>query len=185
MLDTPPHSPPGRDNAALSPLRAWSAVIALAVAVFAVTATEMMPIGVLPQITADLGISEGAAGLTVTVYGIVAGLSAPAMTSWTRRIDRRALVLSIIAVFIAGNVATALISSYPVLLVVRLGIGLFHGLMWSIIAGSQFDWCRRHQQVGPQRRCSPGSRWPWCWAFPRVRLWVPGGIGTQRLPYSR
>ena len=118
-----------------SSVRAWGAIAALALAVFTVTATELMPIGVLPQIATDFGVSDGAAGLTVTMYGILAGLSAPVMTFWTGRANRRTLVLSILAVFVVGNLATAVAPSYPLLLVVRLGIGLGHGLMWSIIAG--------------------------------------------------
>lgn len=127
---TPPTNAPSTP-----PLRAWSAVTVLAVAVFVVTATEMMPIAVLSEIGADLGVSDGAVGLTVTVYGVVAGLSAPLVVAWTRGFDRRTLVLSILAAFAAGNVATAIAPTFPLLLAVRLGMGLFHGLMWSIIAG--------------------------------------------------
>ena len=108
---------------------------ALAAAVFVVTATEMMPVAVLSEVGVDLGVSVGAVGLTVTVYGVVAGLSAPLMTSWTRRVDRRTLVLTILGAFVVGNVATAVVSNFPTLLAVRLGLGLFHGLMWSIVAG--------------------------------------------------
>ncbi|KQY02345.1 hypothetical protein ASD37_28650 [Mycobacterium sp. Root135] len=116
-------------------LRAWSAVTALALAVFVATATEMMPVAVLSEVGADLGVSVGAVGLTVTVYGVMAGLSAPLMTAWTRRVDRRTLVSGILGAFVVGNVATAVVSNFPALLAVRLGMGLFHGLMWSIVAG--------------------------------------------------
>lgn len=117
-------------------LRTWSAVTALAVAVFAVTATEMMPVAVLPEIGAALGVSVGVAGLTVTVFGVVAGLSAPLMTTRTRGLDRRTLVLAILGAFVVGNAATAVVTNYPLLLAVRLSMGLCHGLMWSIIAGA-------------------------------------------------
>lgn len=117
-----------------SPLRAWSAAVSLAVAVFAVTTTEMLPIGLLPTMASELGVSEGTAGLSVTIYGIVAGLLAPAMTSRTRRCDRRVLLLVILGVFVVGNAATAMVNSFPVLLLVRLAIGVFHGLLWSMVA---------------------------------------------------
>lgn len=118
----------------VSPLRAWSAAVSLAVAVFAVTTTEMLPIGLLPTMASDLGVSEGTAGLSVTIYGIVAGLLAPAMTSRTRRCDRRVLLLVILGVFVVGNAATAIANSFPALLLVRLAIGVFHGLLWSMVA---------------------------------------------------
>lgn len=118
----------------LNSWRAWSAVISLALAVFAVTVTEMMPVGLIPQIAVDLHVSDGSAGLTVTLYGIIAGLSAPAATAWTHRLDRRILLLAILATFTVGNLATAAVTSYPQLLAIRLAMGLAHGLMWSITA---------------------------------------------------
>lgn len=127
--------PPPASAAVVSPSRhAWGAVAALALAVFTVTVSEMMPIGLLIQIGRDLGVSDGAAGLSVTVYGLVAGLAAPLLTARTRRVGRRALVLSILAIFVAGNLATATALTYPQLLAVRLTMGLAHGLMWSIVA---------------------------------------------------
>lgn len=46
--------------------------------------------------------SEGAAGLSVTMFAVAAGLSAPAMTSWAHCLDRRILVLTVLAALIAG-----------------------------------------------------------------------------------
>ena len=113
----------------------WVGVSALAVSVFAVTATEMMPVGLLPAMAADLAVSDGSIGLSLTFYGVVAGLLAPIGTSWTRRIDRRTLVLVIVATFVVGNAATAMVTTYGQLVLVRLLVGVQHGVMWSIIAG--------------------------------------------------
>ncbi|MGF0311787.1 MFS transporter [Rhodococcus sp. IEGM1428] len=134
------HTVPVRDpvsefaTAAMTPPRAWACVTVLAVAVFSVTATEMLPIGLLPAIAGDLGISVGTAGLSVTLYGIVAGLLAPVATRWTRPVDRRTVVLIIIAVFVLGNTATALVTTYAQLMAARFFVGVAHGLMWSIVA---------------------------------------------------
>ncbi|WP_162938618.1 MFS transporter [Mycobacterium kyogaense] len=114
--------------------RTGGAVAALALAVFTVTVAEMMPIGLLIPIGRELKVSHGAVGLSVTMYGLLAGLAAPKLTAWTYRIDRRILVLSILAVFVAGNLATAMVATYPQLLTVRLAMGLAHGLMWAIVA---------------------------------------------------
>lgn len=114
--------------------RTWGAVAALALAVFTVTVTEIMPIGLLIPIGSELDVSDGAVGLSVTTYGLLAGLAAPVLTAWTRRVDRRLLVLSILATFVAGNIATAMVTTYPQLLAVRLAMGFAHGLMWAIVA---------------------------------------------------
>ena len=114
--------------------RQWAGVWAMSVAVFAVTATEMVPVGLLPAISSEFGVTTGLAGLTVTAFGLAAGLTAPAVTSWTKTVDRRVLVLSILGIFVLGNTATVLVDSYWQLIGVRVLMGFAHGLMWSIAA---------------------------------------------------
>jgi predicted MFS family arabinose efflux permease len=110
------------------------AVTTVGLAVFAVTTTEMIPMGLLPSIAHDLKVSEGQAGLSVTLYGVLAGLLAPVITVITGRKDRRTLLLSILAVFIAGNALSAVAQSYAVFMISRFTSGLIHGLMWAIVA---------------------------------------------------
>ncbi|MEU7513003.1 MFS transporter [Streptomyces sp. NPDC042898] len=137
---TPPAAvPDGADHPAASPsrpgaLRSWLAVVAVGMGVFAFTTTEMVPIGLLPSMSRDLGVSEGTVGLSVTLYGAIAGLFAPVLTVATRRFDRRLLLLLVLGIFVAGNVFTALSSSYTVLMASRLLTGFAHGVMWSIAA---------------------------------------------------
>ncbi|MFB6978503.1 MFS transporter [Streptomyces scopuliridis] len=101
---------------------------------FAVTATETMPVGLLPEMAAGLRVSEGTVGLTVTLYGLFAGILAPVLTAATRRLDRGQLLLVILTVFIVGNVLTALAVNYVWLMLVRLLIGFIHGVLWAIVA---------------------------------------------------
>lgn len=125
---------PAASPAPLGPVRSWLAVVAVGMGVFAFTTTEMVPIGLLPAMSRDLHVSEGTVGLSVTLYGAIAGLFAPVLTVATRRIDRRLLLLLVLGVFVAGNAFTALSSSYAVLMVSRLLTGFAHGVMWSIAA---------------------------------------------------
>lgn len=118
----------------ISPTRAWTAVGALTLSVFVVTVTEMMPVGLLPQLSGSLDVSESMVGWSVAAYGLVAGLAAPPLTRWTSALDRRLLLLLIIAVFMIGNAVTASVTGITALLAVRIAIGTIHGLMWSIVA---------------------------------------------------
>ncbi|MFP3681753.1 MFS transporter, partial [Pseudomonas sp. SIMBA_041] len=52
--------------------RDWLSVYAVALGAFAFVTTEYLPVGVLPQIANSLGITDGVAGLMVTVPGMVA-----------------------------------------------------------------------------------------------------------------
>lgn len=114
--------------------RGWLAVVAVAFGVFTVTATETMPIGLLPEMAAGLRVSEGTVGLTVTLYGFFAGVLAPFLTAATRRLDRGRLLLVILTVFVVGNVLTALAVNHVWLMLVRLLIGFIHGVLWAIVA---------------------------------------------------
>lgn len=90
--------------------------------------------GLLPSIAHDLNVSEGRAGLSVTLYGILAGLLAPIAITITHRIDRRTLLLAILAVFTVGNTLSATAYSYPMFMASRFLSGIIHGLMWAIVA---------------------------------------------------
>ncbi|CDO06247.1 arabinose efflux permease family protein [Mycolicibacterium cosmeticum] len=90
--------------------------------------------GLLPSIARDLNVSEGVAGLSVTLYGILAGLLAPIATILTSRIDRRTVLLVILTVFTVGNALSATAYSYPMFMASRFLSGVIHGLMWAIVA---------------------------------------------------
>src|SRR5579871_1769343 len=87
--------------------REWISVWAVAFSVFVVTTTEMAPVGLLPEIARDFDVSAGAAGISVTAFGLVAGLLAPAATLVTSQADRRSLLIMILAVFTVGNSVAA------------------------------------------------------------------------------
>ncbi|MEU0085192.1 MFS transporter [Streptomyces sp. NPDC006274] len=98
------------------------------------TATETMPVGLLPEMAAGLRVSEGTVGLPVTLYGLFADILAPVLTAATRGLDRGRLLLVILTVFVVGTVLTALAVNYVWLMLVRLLIGFIHGVLWAIVA---------------------------------------------------
>ncbi|MGW2548123.1 hypothetical protein ACWC5I_46520, partial [Kitasatospora sp. NPDC001574] len=67
----------------------WPAVLAVAAATFAVVTSEMLPVALLTPIGGAMDVTEGTAGLTLTVTGLVAAVSAPPLTSALGRWDRR------------------------------------------------------------------------------------------------
>jgi predicted MFS family arabinose efflux permease len=113
----------------------WSGLLALAAAGFITILTEAMPAGLLPHISADLGVSESSAGQLVTLYAIGSLLAAIPLTAATRAWRRRPLLLLAIAGFSIVNLVTAWSSSYPLTLAARFAAGVFAGLLWALIAG--------------------------------------------------
>ncbi|MEV0279246.1 MFS transporter [Streptomyces sp. NPDC050610] len=114
--------------------RGWLAVFAVAVATFADVTSEMLPIGLLTPIGEAMHVTDGVAGLVVTVPGIVAAVSAPAVTLGCARVDRRLLLCALIALLLAANAVSALAPNFAVLLAARVLVGVSIGGVWSIVA---------------------------------------------------
>src|SRR5436305_702077 len=78
------------------------------------------PAGMLGELSAELGVSIRDAGLLITFGAVMLCIGSP-VTAWlTSRIERRTLLVSTLAVFAAGNVASAFASDYATLLALRL-----------------------------------------------------------------
>ncbi|MEO3870550.1 MFS transporter [Nonomuraea sp. B12E4] len=113
----------------------WLAVFSVAVGTFTIVTSEMLPVGLLTSIAADLGISDGTAGLMMTMPGPVAAVAAPVLAVTTRRLDRRITLLGLMALLAVANLAGALAPGYPVMLAARVLTGVSIGGFWAFAAG--------------------------------------------------
>ncbi|MGW2227283.1 MFS transporter [Streptomyces formicae] len=111
------------------------ALLALATAVFITSLTETLPAGLLPAMSADLGVSESATGQTVTVYAIGTALTAIPLTAATSAWRRKRLLLTAMAGFAAANTVTALSGDYTLTMAARFVAGVAAGLAWALLAG--------------------------------------------------
>ncbi|MCK2218269.1 MFS transporter [Actinomadura sp. ATCC 31491] len=118
-----------------TPLVAWLAITSLMLGIFAIVTSEILPIGLLTAIGADFGVSDGTTGLTMTLPGVVAAVAAPAVTLTTARLDRRVMLCVLMAVLAVADVLAAAATSYWVMLISRVLVGLTIGGFWSIGAG--------------------------------------------------
>lgn len=110
----------------------WTAVAALAIAAFALVSTEFLPVGLLPQIASELGLSEGQAGLMVTLPGFLAAIAAPLTIAFAGKIDRRWLLGGLIALLALSNLIVAVSSSFGFILFGRVLLGIAVGGFWTI-----------------------------------------------------
>ncbi len=129
-----PHSAPGQNSPApTSSTHAhtvenhWAAVALIAASTFIVVAAEMMPVGLLTPIGADLVESEGTIGLSLAITGLVAAATAPFVPIVTRRFDRRSTLIVLMFVVAAANALTALAPSFAVLAGARVLLGVSMG----------------------------------------------------------
>ncbi|MFI2212812.1 MFS transporter [Streptomyces sp. NPDC020141] len=100
-------------------------------ATFAVGADGTVIAGLLPAIAADLDVSVPAAGQLVTVFALTMALSAPVMGAFTSALDRRSALLIALTVFVIGNVATALGTSYGAVMAARVVTAVGAGVITS------------------------------------------------------
>ncbi|NIM40030.1 MAG: MFS transporter [Hydrogenophaga sp.] len=110
----------------------WAAIGSLSLGVFGLVTAEFLPASLLTPMAADLGISNGAAGQTVTATAVVGAIAAPALPVLTRRIDRRWVMLALSALLVVSNLMAALASSLPALLLARVLLGVALGGFWSL-----------------------------------------------------
>ncbi|GII96551.1 MFS transporter [Sinosporangium siamense] len=107
-------------NADNKGVRGHGWLLVLLLATFVIGTDDFVIAGVLPEIAADLDVSEAAAGQLVTVFSITYALAAPPLAVLTARWPRKTLVVGGLAVFAVVNVVTALAPAYAALMALRV-----------------------------------------------------------------
>ncbi|OBF40456.1 MFS transporter [Mycolicibacterium peregrinum] len=122
------------------------AVFALALGGFGIGTTEFVAMGLLPDIATGFGITEPTAGHVISAYALGVVVGAPVIAALTARWPRKALLLTLMAVFTLGNVASMLAPTYATLVTARFVTGLPHGAFFGIAA------LAAAHLMGPQNR---------------------------------
>ena len=111
----------------------WVGLITLAAAVFLSVTSEMLPTGLLPDMSHDLGVTESQVGLLVTWFAFTVVITTAPMTHFTRTLPRHGLVITVLVVFAISNVLTAIAPSYEFVIASRVLGGVAHGLFWAVV----------------------------------------------------
>ncbi|MBO9883198.1 MFS transporter [Xanthomonas sp. D-109] len=120
--------PPQQPAAGRTPL----ALYALTAGAFGIGTTEFVIMGLLLQVAADLRVSLPAAGLLISGYALGVFLGAPLLTVASRRWPRKRVLLALMLVFTAGNLACALAPNYAALMAARVVTSLAHGTFFGV-----------------------------------------------------
>ncbi|GGT79900.1 MFS transporter [Streptomyces lateritius] len=108
------------------------ALLALAIGAFGIGTTEFVIMGLLPQVAAEYGVSIPAAGLLVTGYALGVVIGAPLMSVLGTKISRKRMLMLLMALFVVGNVLSALAPTFGVMLAGRVVASLAHGAFFGI-----------------------------------------------------
>ncbi|MFC9619624.1 MFS transporter [Streptomyces sp. NPDC056930] len=120
---------------ARTPLRGRLAVVSVMLGIFSIVTSEILPIGLLTSIGSDFAVSDGTAGLMMTMPGLLAAVSAPLVTVVTARVDRRVMLCAFMLLLALADFLTAAATDYRLVLVSRVMVGITIGGFWSIGAG--------------------------------------------------
>ncbi|MGA5821730.1 MFS transporter [Kitasatospora sp. NPDC094028] len=113
----------------------WAPVLAVALATFTVVSSEMMPVGLLTPMSDTLGVSDGTAGLSLTITGLIAAVLSPFTPALIGLRDRRTVLVAFMAVLALADALTALAPSFPALAAARVLLGVAMGVVWGLAAG--------------------------------------------------
>ncbi len=104
-----------------------------------------MPTGLLPEIAAELAVSESQVGLLITIFAATVVISTAPLAALTRNYSRKSLVIVVLLVFVVGNLLAAAAPNYAVLVVARVIGGLSHGLFWAVVGAYSAHLVPPHQ----------------------------------------
>jgi len=96
--------------------------------------SELVPSGILPQMSEGLDAEESEIGFLVGVYALASAVAAIPLISFTLGMNRKMLLMVLLIGFAASNVVVGLTSSYSVMVVFRIVGGVCAGVMWPMIA---------------------------------------------------
>ncbi|MBZ9848548.1 MFS transporter [Mesorhizobium sp. CA14] len=108
------------------------ALYALTAGAFGIGVTEFVIMGLLLDVSADLGVSISAAGLLISGYALGVVVGAPLLGALTGRLPRKTLLLVLMVVFTLGNLACALAPDYWTLMAARVLTAFAHASFFGV-----------------------------------------------------
>jgi len=114
----------------------WSGVLAMALCVFTLIASEFMPVSLLTPLAADLRVTEGMAGQGIAISGAFAVVTSLFIAQIVGRLDRKTLLLALTAVMGLSGAVVALAPNYATYMLGRALIGVVVGGFWSLSAAT-------------------------------------------------
>lgn len=107
-------------------------VLALALGSFAIGIGEFVIMGLLPEVSTDLGISIPEAGYAISAYAFGVVVGAPLLALAATRRARPTMLIFLMGLYALGHFASALAPNYFSLLLLRFVSGLPHGTYFGI-----------------------------------------------------
>ncbi|MCI9889597.1 MFS transporter [Micrococcales bacterium 31B] len=108
------------------------ALYALALGGFGIGLTEFVIMGLLPEVAAEFSVTEAVAGYLISGYALAVAVGALLITSLVGGANRKLVLSSLMLLFIAGNLLSAIAPTYEVMLLGRIVAAMTHGAYFGI-----------------------------------------------------
>ncbi|MCP4236637.1 MAG: MFS transporter, partial [Aestuariibacter sp.] len=102
----------------------WSGVFAMSLCIFALIASEFMPVSLLTPIASSFGVSEGMVGQGIAISGAFAVLTSLFIPVIAGGLDRKYLLLGMTALMGISGAVIALSANYFTYMLGRILIGV-------------------------------------------------------------
>ena len=123
----------------------WGGVFAMTLCVFALIASEFMPVSLLTPMARDLLVSEGLAGQGIAISGACAVLTSLSISAIAGSMNRKTLLLGLTALMAVSGTLVAMAPNYLLYMVGRALIGVVVGGFWSLSAATAMRLVPAHQ----------------------------------------
>lgn len=117
----------------------------MSLAAFALVASEFMPVSLLTPLATDLRITEGQAGMGISVSGLFALITALLIAPIAAKVERKRLLLTMIVIMVVSGTVVAFAPNYELFMVGRALIGVAIGGFWSLSAATAIRLVPAHQ----------------------------------------
>ncbi|WP_328499043.1 MFS transporter [Streptomyces sp. NBC_00414] len=167
-------------------------LVALALGGFGIGLTEFLIAGLLPQVASSFAVSEAAAGRLISGYALSVAVGAVALTAATARLPRKEVLVGLVALFVIGNLLSAVATGYQVMMLGRIVAALCHGSFFGIgslvarglvapekksrAVAVMFGGLTLANVLGVPFGALVGERWGW-----RAAFWAVTAIGVLAL----
>lgn len=109
-------------------------LLVLAATAFIYVTAETLPVGLLPEMSRDLGVGESAIGLLLTFYAYAVALVTLPLMRVVGTWDRRRVVIVTAASLAVSLLLSAVAVNYAMVVVARLVGAATHGVFWAVVA---------------------------------------------------
>ncbi|BCW80183.1 MFS transporter [Arthrobacter sp. NicSoilC5] len=123
----------------------WGGVFAMSLCVFALIASEFMPVSLLTPMAAELRVSEGMVGQGIAISGLFAVATSLSVSTLAGSMNRKTLLLGLTTVMAVSGALVAMAPGYLLFMVGRALIGVVIGGFWSMSAATAMRLVPAHQ----------------------------------------